>query len=149
MKYTEAKDVEEVAKKLISGSKYLKENKVDEAKIYYLFKMDDAPYKGKCSLASGKWKYLTSTDFVIEINKMDWEELDEMARKALVFHELCHITYKEDKAGNLKWKVKEHDIEEFLMVAEIYKDWREELTQLKDNLNGVKKLGNETTNKKI
>ena len=148
LKYTEAKEVELIAKNLISKNEYLKKQKADEAKIYYLFKMDDAPYKGKCSLATGKWKYLTSCDFIIEINKIDWVELDEKAREALVYHELCHITYKE-KDGNLKWKVKDHDIEEFLMVAEIYKDWREELTQLKDNLNGVKRDGNEITDKKI
>jgi len=130
MDYTEGKDIEEIAVQLIKDNELLKSNKADQCKIYYLFKNKQAAYLGKCSLAAGKWKYLTGANFVIEFVKPLWDDLDDNQKKAAVFHELLHIGFDEkEKDGKLeiKWGVVKHDIEEFGAVVKKYGAWHDAL----------------------
>lgn len=136
--YMEAKDVEELAKQIIAGSKLLQDEHIGEPKVYYLFKNKNSCNMGKCSLATGKWKYLTACDYVIEINRKSWDELDENGRKALVMHELLHI-YKdvkvdEDGEETVKWRIRKHDVEEFNEVVKQYGAWEESIKILMDIL---------------
>ena len=97
---------------------------------------EKSSYLGKCSKATGKWRYLVDKDFVIEVFSGFWEPATQNQKEALLLHELCHIISEENDEGEITWKIKKHDLEEFNFVVEKYKDWRPELSEFKKCLNG-------------
>lgn len=64
--------------------------------------------------------------FVIEIAEPVWAILSENERKALVDHELCHCT-TEQKGGELKLKLRPHDLEEFVQIVRRHGLWRDDV----------------------
>jgi len=130
--YIDDKQVEEV------GSKVLKMFDYPEQPLVKFLKMisDKSNYLGKCSRATGKWKYLTDKDFVIEIWDKWWETANEHQKEALMYHEVSHIDFKE-KDDEITWRLKRHDIEEFNDVVKKYGTWNEELIVFKNNLGGA------------
>ena len=71
-------------------------------------------------------------DYVIEVDTESWEKMmDASQRLALLEHELCHLAGRDvDDDGVVgEWKLKGHDLEEFLPVLQRHGAWR---TALKD-----------------
>jgi len=76
-------------------------------------------------------------DFVILLNEEFWKsELTENRhREALLDHELCHATLKEDSygepvrdaRGRLVYRTRKHDIEEFACIPERHGLWKHDL----------------------
>ena len=102
---------------------------------YLKLAAEKCSYLGKCSLATGKWKYLIDKDFVVEVWGKWWDEATDVQKRALLYHELSHIGYKEKGDGEIVWKVKEHDVEEFQDVVKKYGPWLKSLEAFKENLN--------------
>jgi hypothetical protein len=104
----------------------------DIPKIKYLIKISDkSRVNGQISKATGKWQYLTQYDYVLEVWDGFWTTATAIQKEALIYHELYHISFKEDEdTGEITWKLKDHEIEEFLDVAKKYGAWNEALKEL-------------------
>jgi predicted metallopeptidase len=135
--YAEAEDVEIIAKRL-----YKKFNLwFDVPKIKYLFRESEkSTFNAQISKATGKWAYLTDYDYIIEVWTVFWESATDTQKQALLYHELSHVECKEDDDGDITWRIREHDIEEFINVIKEYGTWNESLTPLKDIINSPNEL---------
>jgi hypothetical protein len=68
--------------------------------------------------------------FVIEIAEDIWRVLTADDRQALVDHELCHCILEANADGDLKPKLRGHDLEEFISVVGRHGVWRPEIEAL-------------------
>ena len=94
---------------------------------------------GMCRKASDLDRQLTNFDFIILLNKLFWTSLEvtDEQRKALLDHELCHAEVKLDAAGdpaldelgNIVYRTRKHDIEEFSAIVERHGLWKHDLEQ--------------------
>jgi predicted metallopeptidase len=137
--YRDAPEVEEIAQRLIT--EYVELEECEEAKVKYIFKISDKSDKyGTCSLASGKWKFLTDYDYVIEMWEAGWDELSAQQREALTYHELRHIMkvlkIKED-AVEVKWRIRKHTYEFFIREFIHYGPWNAQYKELFETLRGL------------
>lgn len=78
---------------------------------------------GKCRLFTEKDRHYHDWDAEIVLDKQYWEENPDR-RKALLFHELCHLEV-DDETGALRSV--HHDLEEFYAVWRHFGDWKGEL----------------------
>ena len=73
---------------------------------------------GKATIAPEQWRLLSGCDLLIIINEAIWNVLGSKGRKVLLDHELSHFTPPAtDKWGNLRWAMREHDLQEFSEVV--------------------------------
>lgn len=127
--YEKSEEVKEIAEDIINTLP-LDEN-IKQSKIAYLFLLrEKSRFKGQIQRPGGAWQFLSDYDFVMLIHKPTWDDLSENQRKALVYHELLHITHTESKDGKITWKLRRHDVEEFLSVVKEFGNWSEELEVL-------------------
>jgi hypothetical protein len=92
---------------------------------------------GKCKKASELDRELAPYDFVILLLESFWanEAVDNQQRDALLDHELCHATVKLDKFGEPAldahgreiYRLRKHDLEEFVCIADRYGTWKRDL----------------------
>lgn len=64
-------------------------------------------------------------DFVIVLNNKVWGALPDVAKRALLDHELSHCGSKESEAGDVSYYVRKHDLEEFVSIVRRYGLWRD------------------------
>lgn len=132
--YEKSFEVEQIAKDIIENLK-LDEN-IKKAKIAYLFSLQKtSTLMGQIQKQGKAWKLLSEYDFIVIMHKETWKGLKDNQKKALTYHELLHISHKEkeDKeTGEVEteWRLRKHDIEEFLEVVREFGDWSEELEAL-------------------
>jgi len=123
-KYRVAEEVYEVAAKLITNV----HDHLAEAKIVYLFRDDEWKSKGKIVLGKAykvpeQWSYLSGYDLLVVINERAWSVLSDRQKTALIDHELCHFEKDIDESGNPKWRMVNHDVEEFTGVVRRHGLW--------------------------
>lgn len=78
-------------------------------------------------------------DFVIVLRREFWEHplVTDDQRRALLDHELCHAAVKRDEAGEpvvdergrTAYRIRKHDLEEFVVIAERHGCWKKDLEQ--------------------
>lgn len=130
--YVESEEIEQIAKKLYQSMKW---SEMPDIKFLELV-ADKCSYVGKCSKATGKWQYLIDKDYVIEVWSGFWEAATDKQKEALLYHELMHINCEEDDdSGEIKWKIRKHDIEEFEEVVATYGAWNNSLDKFSLALN--------------
>lgn len=78
-------------------------------------------------------------DFVIMLNFEAWNnaEFSHAQQEALIDHELTHcqpvlddMIQRTDEANNRLWRLRRHDVEEFVEIAERHGMWRHQLEAL-------------------
>jgi hypothetical protein len=71
-------------------------------------------------------------DYVIEVDTDTWEIFDMSQRLALLDHELCHMAGRDMNEEGVfgEWKLRGHDIEEFVPVVQRHGIWRPALKDL-------------------
>ena len=130
--YTDAPEVEEIAQQVIEQYPELEDCKF--ANIKYLFKIADRSREyGKCGRATGKWNYLTNYDYVVEIWDGAWINFNDKQKQALVYHELRHvlrIVVEKETGPEIRWRIREHDIETFLDELTYFGAWNTRLREL-------------------
>lgn len=94
---------------------------------------------GMCRKMSDLDRLLCPFDFIIILNRTAWEEnLLPDQRAALVDHECCHAApsmddetgkQKTDTNGELVWRVRKHDIEEFREVVQRHGTYKADLAR--------------------
>jgi len=129
--YTEVtSEVLNIAKEIIKDfHPYLK-----ECFIGFVFRDEAAISGGKIVLAkttkapANIKPYLSEEiDILIIIAKDQWDLLSTEQRRALIDHELCHISM-----NNSGWGIIAHDFEEFKEIIDRYGLWNNDLMRLKD-----------------
>jgi hypothetical protein len=103
------------------------------ARIKYVF-VSEASMKGgheqygRVKKVSGFLEWAIECDFLIEVALDKWNELEAHQRTALVDHLLERCTGEEDeKSGDMKWKIREPDVQEFASILDRYGAWHTSL----------------------
>lgn len=126
-RYADATEVEAVARELIR--KVPEHEHLASARIRYLFRSGSLAHRGKAvygrAIVLPERDRLLSGGYeaVIVISRQIWDLLQPAQRRALVDHELCHLTRNDD--GDLA--LAQHDVEEFAAVIRRHGLWTEEL----------------------
>ncbi|MFW6328198.1 MAG: putative metallopeptidase [Bacteroidota bacterium] len=121
--YEEAAEVREIAQKLINSC----HSHLVNAKIKYLYR-DPAPRSkgkivmGRATKVSGKYKAVSGYDFIIEISKIHFVNMDQEKKLALVDHELSHCWMEDGKCTTIA-----HDFEGFNSVLKRHGFWAGDL----------------------
>lgn len=127
--YSEAESVKAISGGLIANF----HPELATARFRFIF-VDQASSKGgidvlgKTRKISGSLEYLLELDFLIEIAEDKWADLSQEQRKALIDHLLERCTGEEDeKTGEMKWKIREPDVQEFATILRRYGAWNDQL----------------------
>jgi len=108
--------------------------------ISVIFDLGEAKKEiAKAKKADKFLNFYTGIDFIIVVNKEEFEKLSEEHKKALIKHETEHIEIYEDKEGNPKARLRDHDVECFTSVVAEYGPWTIELKQLERVIRKVAK----------
>lgn len=68
--------------------------------------------------------------FVIEIAADEWDEMPPSKRRALVDHELCHLTIEYDEEKDVvTLGLRAHDVEEFTEIVQRHGLWKDDLAE--------------------
>jgi putative metallopeptidase len=141
--FTRADEVAEIVLHLIETVERFKVFAEHEVEVHAWFR-DDLP-KSKSKI---KWATIQPITGIVaaEVNvgvhyyrlivtKLIWDELTDIQKEALIYHELCHarIIYDAEK-GEVKIGSIDHDISEFRDVIRVYGCWDESVQQIADAL---------------
>lgn len=127
--FSQAEPVESVAGGLIPN--YHPE--LAGARIMYVFVSEASKKNGKevwgtAKKFSGFNEWILEHDFLLTVALDKWQELTSHQRTALVDHLLERCTGEEDEnTGDMKWSVRDPDIQEFPNVLHRWGAWNEDL----------------------
>jgi hypothetical protein len=124
------------------------------ARILYVFvseasKRNGKEVLGKVQKVSGVTEWAIEKDFMVIVAQDKWQELTDSQRTALVDHLLERCVGEEDEnTGDMKWKVRDPDVQEFSSILNRYGAWMEDLQNFvsvahKINLDGLMEEGEE------
>lgn len=87
------------------------------------------PVRGKVRRITGVLDFLLEADFLMEIALDQWNELADTQRKALIDHllECCTGEEDEESGGDMKWSVREPDVQEFSAILRRHGAWNDDL----------------------
>ena len=95
---------------------YLESNKAKKKNRRLIF--------GECRRVKDSEKWCNPYDYEIIIYAPNVAGFSEKQLEILIFHELLHIDIGENKKGEEVFRVKSHDIEEFMCIIDEYGlDW--------------------------
>lgn len=89
-------------------------------RIKFVYTVKNSDKIASIRKVSDLMKMWVNADYVIMIYESNFSDLDDVAKEAVLFHELCHIKVVIDKKGNKKFKLRKHDVEEFVDVVKKY-----------------------------
>lgn len=135
-------------KKLMSESEHLKEvadkviqkealSSLNNVRIKYCLVSPEISKKiaGVCIKANKELEYFGDCDFIVEISESIWNALDEERQYLLMFHELLHIKITETKQGELVYKIRKHDVQDFKeLIAHYGTDWINEVATIASSI---------------
>lgn len=75
-------------------------------------------------------------DYILTINSEAWASFEGKQKRALVDHELAHIVVSVDRKGAVQYKLKPHDVEEFIHIVKRYGSWTGGLKKMKSAMLG-------------
>lgn len=130
--FSESETLERIATRLIPNH----HPELATARIKYLF-VDKGASKGgrelygKASKLSGINEFLIQADFLIVISEEKWRDLQEDQKTALMDHFLECCTGEEDeKTGDMIWKCREPDTQEFVSILQRHGAWHDGILPL-------------------
>jgi hypothetical protein len=104
-----------------------------DARMLYIF-VDKAGSKngrelwGKAKKVSGIFEWYAEKDFMLEIAKDKWDELDATQRRALVDHLLeCCTGELNEESQKMSWKLRDPEVQEFTSILQKYGAWHSSL----------------------
>lgn len=92
---------------------------------------------GQASVVSGKLRYFTGADFLLEFNWTAWQHLTPLQQVALVDHELMHCGVDAKTGRSI---LLPHDVEEFGPIVERWGLWKPDLAGFGDAMRAVLQL---------
>jgi len=161
MKYRQDHDgvLKEIAEDLIN--KYEDFEHLKDVNILFLWvsgwkqRPGEKRILGQARLADRRLRDVFGYDAIIEINEDVWPELTKRQRRKLVFHELCHLGKRVNKAGEVSLTIIKHDFElaRFRREIEVFgldhdeEDFRAFLNAIKEKKTRKKTRKNKNKNK--
>jgi hypothetical protein len=137
VRYWHARDVEDVAEKLIADH----HTDLRDVPIRYVFRDPATRHRGNLVLGKarkvgglnaalvglvGREESELAEFLVVEVAFPEWTALTADQRRALVDHELCHfeVVYPDDEEKERTVRLRGHDVEEFTEIVERHGAWR-------------------------
>lgn len=81
---------------------------------------------GECKLVKEIYQVYIPYDFLIIIYTPNVCCFTDEQKRILLYHELLHVDFKEDKNGSIDFCVRPHDIEDFITIIDKYGlNWQE------------------------
>ena len=125
--YAVSKEWQERAERIIDGSPDLWWIRNMGARICYMTSDEDKTIQdmtvfGECIRVRDLFKPLMPYEFLIvfyDIN-VRLAGMGEMEKDILTYHELLHCDFREKKDGEILWRCKRHDIEDFEVILKQY-----------------------------
>ena len=118
------------------GSRLIGEYHPDlvNARIEYVFcekssKRNGVSQFGKVHLLSGWKKHFMDMDYLIEVALDLWNDMDDSQRLASMDHLLERCYGEEDDSGEVKWKIRDPEIQEFASILSRHGAYHEGLVQ--------------------
>ena len=107
------------------------EERLGPSRIKYLLVSPNITERtaGRCILATNHLKFFSEADYIIEISADLYENLNELTRDVLLYHELLHVSpvYKE-RSDSWTFKLADHDVQDFRLILEEYSlNWLNDL----------------------
>jgi hypothetical protein len=130
--YDFAESVKTVAEVLISKH----HSELGSARFLYIFrskasKKGGIPVPGKVRKLGGWTQFALESDFMMEIGLDMWNNMHANQRSALIDHLLSHCVGEEDeRTGDMKWKTRPPEVQEFPEVAERHGAWNNPLIDI-------------------
>lgn len=138
--YDAAESVESIAEGLIANF----HTDLATARVLYCF-VDSAGTKGgrelygKVRKFSGFQLWALERDFAVEVALDKWNDMTEKQRTALIDHLLERCAGEEDEdSGEMQWKIREPDVQEFRTVLFRQGAWNEDLQGFIEVAKGIK-----------
>lgn len=121
----------EMAERLINKSHH----HLRGARMGFMFRDSAGSSQGKMVLGkamkiSGSLEPYIELDFLIWLSEQDWHPMDQARREALLDHELCHCGGDGDEG----YKIRPHDVEEFIEIIKRHGAWTIPLAKIRDEL---------------
>lgn len=98
---------------------------------------DGVTVLGRAKKTSPLERQFREDDFTILLNGLVWPKLPKDAKEALLDHELSHCVADEDDDGKTVYRLRKHDLEEFVDVVKRHGIWREGIKTFIDAANNV------------
>lgn len=130
--YDFAESVKRVSEDLIRKH----HSELASARFMYIFrskssKKGGVPVPGKVRKLGGWTQFALEADFMMEIGLDMWNNMQANRREALIDHLLSHCIGEEDEqTGDMKWKIRPPDVQEFPEVAERHGAWTDALSDI-------------------
>lgn len=122
-------------RKVVKAMRAKHYEKFHKAKIVTLMRIGKWDKWGTISIVSKKQRQAgIDGDYILTLNGSAWPKMPEKQRKALVDHELYHMSKKKTKNGT-SFKLRDHDVEEFIEIVKRYGNWRPNLQALHEVMN--------------
>ena len=67
---------------------------------------------------------------MIEVGRNLWDGMTPQQRRALVDHELCHLSVEQDDDGSWVGRTRGHDVEEFVSIIDRHGLWKADVAAL-------------------
>lgn len=135
--FLESRDLREMGYILID--RYGEISHLSDVTITYLWKREGGKKNGKlqlgqCKKVSGLEKWYAKSDFIIWLASDHAKTLDMSSRQleALLYHELCHISFEETDDGEATMKIRPHDVEMFADEVKRYGLWTTDLESVQE-----------------
>lgn len=150
--FSPAPDAAKIAKDIIpKWHDHLKAAEID-----FLFTPKEIRSKGRIVMAktqkcSGLLEHYSKANFVITISFMQWIDLSEKQKIALIDHELCHCGLDVKENGEASWVIIGHDVEEFNVVIERHGLWSKDVGEMAETIKQLKLFpdaGGKSTNRR-
>jgi len=112
--------LKELANKIIKKEPLWFDPEVDNVKLGYMlvYPHISKTTAGKCIKSSDELKYFSSYDYVIQMSGELWDVLGDDEKYILMQHELMHVFVTYDKKGDIQYKIRQHDFEDFRIIIE-------------------------------
>lgn len=128
--YTRSEEYAKLAQEVISVHEdllWIKNNvRIDFLESTEAKMIKDKTVFGECKLVKEIYQVYVPYDFLIIIYMPNVSLFTDEQKRILLYHELLHVDFKEDKNGSIDFCVRPHDIEDFKTIINNYGlDWQE------------------------
>lgn len=133
--YMKSDEVKNVAQSVIN--KYSNHLVLGNAKIEYIAVYPNVSKTtvARCIRSNNELKYFSDADYIIEVSGDLWDQLTDIVKEILIYHELLHIYVTTNKSGETVYKLADHDVKDFSIIVKTFGvDWFNELKTLNSSV---------------
>jgi len=125
--YTEDPNLDILADKVIHDKNMMMIGTIPvEIKYILVYPSISKTVAGKCIRTSNETRFMTGKHYIVEFSGELWDQLDEETQELLMYHELLHIDIDTNKQGEYVYKLRDHNVKDFIeIISEHGVEWLE------------------------